>query len=67
MPRRAWSGGCKPHSARLLLHNPRLGSRLAQFDPREVRRVFVGDYELRHELLGDTILIANLWHTRESR
>jgi plasmid stabilization system protein ParE len=35
--------------ARLLRDNPRFGPRLAAFAPREVRRLFVGDYELRYE------------------
>ena len=28
---------------------------------------FTDDYELRHELKDDMILIVNLWHTREYR
>ncbi len=53
--------------ARLLQNNPRLGSRLTQFDPREVRRIFVVDYEIRYEIRDDTLIIANLWHTRKAR
>lgn len=52
---------------RLLQDHPRLGSRLDQFSPREVRRLFVDDYELRYEIHGDTIMVANIWHTRENR
>ena len=51
----------------LLLDHPRLGYRLAQFAPREVRRLIVDDSEPRYELMGDTIFIANIWHTREDR
>ena len=53
--------------ARLLLRNPRLGARLPDFAPREIRRVFVGDYELRYEIQGDVIMIVRLWHGRENR
>ena len=53
-------------SARLLDH-PRLGPRLDEFAPREVRRLFVGDYELRYEITGSTIIVVRLWHTREDR
>ena len=52
---------------RLLMDHPRLGSRLDQFAPREVRRLFVDDYELRYEIQKDTIFVTNLWHTREDR
>jgi plasmid stabilization system protein ParE len=46
---------------------PRLGERLEQFDPREVRRILVGTYEMRYELRENTILIVRVWHTREQR
>ena len=51
----------------LLRHNPRLGARVEDFAPREVRRLFVGDYELRYEIQGEAIIIVRLWHTRENR
>jgi len=41
--------------------------RLDDFAPREVRRLFVGDYELRYEIQGDAIIIVRLWHTKEDR
>ena len=47
--------------------HPRLGSRLDRYAPREVRRLFIGDYELRYEIQADTIIVLNLWHTREDR
>jgi plasmid stabilization system protein ParE len=53
--------------ARLLQDNPRLGPRLREFAPREVRRLFVDDYELRYEIQGDAIIVVRLWHTREDR
>jgi plasmid stabilization system protein ParE len=46
---------------------PRVGQRLTRYSKREVRRVFVGDYEVRYELKGSNILVVRLWHTREDR
>ena len=51
----------------LLRGNPRLDPRLEGFAPREVRRLFVGDYELRYEIQGEAIIVVRLWHTREDR
>ena len=50
-----------------LLANPRVGSRLDEFEPREVRRIFVGNYEIRYEIQGFTIYVLRLWHVRENR
>ena len=47
--------------------HPRIGERLEEFDPREVRRILVGQYEIRYEIQQPTIYILRLWHTRESR
>jgi plasmid stabilization system protein ParE len=52
--------------ARLLDH-PRIGERLDEFSPREVRRVFVGLYELRYELRSHMIAVLRIWHAREDR
>lgn len=46
---------------------PRIGERLEEYDPREVRRLIVGGYEMRYEVKGETISIVRLWHTREDR
>ena len=46
---------------------PRVGERLRRYSRREVRRLFVGDYELRYELRGSNIIVLRLWHTREDR
>jgi plasmid stabilization system protein ParE len=51
----------------ILLPNPRIGEQLFQFEPREVRRILVGEYEIRYEILGSVIYILRLWHTRENR
>lgn len=50
-----------------LLDKPRIGERLEEFDPREVRRILVGHYEMRYEIQGGNIYILRLWHTREDR
>jgi plasmid stabilization system protein ParE len=50
-----------------LLENSRIGERLEEFDPREVRRIFVGHYEMRYEIQESTIYVLRLWHTRENR
>ncbi len=50
-----------------LLENPRIGERLEEFDPRDVRRILVGHYEMRYEIQEATIYVLRLWHTRENR
>lgn len=50
-----------------LVEHPRLGEKLEEFAPREVRRIFVGNYEVRYEIRGSVIYILRLWHTREDR
>ncbi len=50
-----------------LLANPRIGERLEEFEPRDVRRIFVGHYEMRYEIVGSTIYLLRLWHSREHR
>lgn len=50
------------------LHDfPRLGEKLEAFEPREVRRLTVGNYELRYEIDNGVIFILRLWHCRENR
>jgi len=48
-----------------IIEHPRIGERLEEFTPREVRRILVGKYEMRYELQESTIYILRLWHTRE--
>jgi plasmid stabilization system protein ParE len=50
-----------------LLEHPRLGEKLEEFAPREVRRILVGRYEIRYEIAVDTVYVLRLWHTREDR
>lgn len=49
-----------------LLEYPRLGEKLEEFEPREVRRILVGRYELRYEIREATVYVLRIWHTREN-
>lgn len=51
----------------VLLANPRMGEQLFQFEPREVRRILVKEYEIRYEIQNSIIYVLRLWHTREDR
>lgn len=51
---------------RLITH-PRLGERVDRYSDREVRHLFVEDYELHYEVASDLILIIRVWHMREDR
>jgi plasmid stabilization system protein ParE len=53
--------------AEQLLTFPQLGVPLDEFAPRDVRRVIIGDYEMRYEYTPTTIYILRLWHAREDR
>jgi plasmid stabilization system protein ParE len=46
---------------------PRLGVRLREFEPKEVRRVLVGDYEIRYELTERDVFVLRIFHAREDR
>lgn len=50
-----------------LLDYPRIGEKLEAYEPREVRRIIVGNYEMRYEIASGTIFILRLWHSREDR
>ena len=50
-----------------LLRNPRMGEQLEEFLPREVRRLIMGNYELRYEIQTSTLYMLRIWHTREDR
>ena len=52
--------------ARLRVH-PRIGEKLEEFDPREVRRITVGAYEIRYEVRSEDVVVLRVWHTREDR
>ena len=46
---------------------PRLGQRLREFAGREVRRLLIGDYEIRYELAGRDVFVLRIFHAREDR
>ena len=55
------------HAPNRLLDYPRLGEKLEAYEPREARRIIVGNYEMRYEIAGGTIFVLRLWHCREHR
>ncbi|MGH9576837.1 MAG: type II toxin-antitoxin system RelE/ParE family toxin [Terriglobales bacterium] len=54
-------------AAKRIPHRPRLGVRLHEFGEREVRRLIVGDYEIRYELTATDVYVLRIFHTREDR
>jgi len=54
-------------AARQLREHPRSGEQLEEFAPREVRRLIVGQYEMRYEVAEQGIFILRLWHGNEDR
>lgn len=54
-------------AAKRIPAHPRIGVQLREFAPREVRRIIVGDYEIRYELTGTDIYVLRIFHTREDR
>lgn len=67
MPAAARSVQALVKAPTILLTNPRIGEQLFQFEPRELRRILVGEYEVRYEIQGSIIYVLRLWHTREGR
>ena len=53
--------------ARRIPARPRLGQRLREFSGREVRRILIGDYEIRYELAERDVFVLRIFHTREER
>ena len=43
-----------------LLANPRVGEKLDEFDPREVRRILVDKYQIRYEIQEAAIYVLRL-------
>ncbi len=50
-----------------LKEHPRIGEPIDEFQPHEVRRILVGDYEMRYEIKETTIYVLRIWHTKEDR
>ena len=55
------------NAPKALLDFPRRGSRLSEFEGREVREFRAGDYLLRYELAGTNIFVLRFFHAREDR
>lgn len=56
-----------PAAPESLLDFPRRGSRLSEFEPREVREFRIANYLLRYELAGTDIFVLRFFHAREDR
>jgi hypothetical protein len=52
---------------RRLPERPRIGVRLEEFVPREVRRLVVRRCEVRYLIERDALQVLRIWHTREGR
>jgi len=50
-----------------IARHPRIGVRMTEFGAREVRRLFVRDYEIRYEVTDDALVILRVWHALEDR
>ncbi|RPI75185.1 MAG: type II toxin-antitoxin system RelE/ParE family toxin [Desulfobacteraceae bacterium] len=50
-----------------LREHPRIGEKLEEFEPREVRRILVKDYEMRYEIYESGIFILRIWHAKKDR
>jgi plasmid stabilization system protein ParE len=46
---------------------PRIGVRLSEFSSREVRKLVVGDYEIRYVIQDAEIIVLRSWHVFEDR
>ncbi|MBK5144270.1 type II toxin-antitoxin system RelE/ParE family toxin [Budviciaceae bacterium BWR-B9] len=51
-------------STGLTVH-PAIGVQQTRYEPREVRKVLFGDYEIHYEVKDNDIFIVDLWHTKE--
>ena len=47
--------------------HPAIGIQQIRYEPREVRKVILDDYEIHYELRDNAIYIVDLWHTKEER
>ena len=53
--------------AKLLRSHPLLGVEFDAYAPRNVRRLVIGDYEVRYEVTETVLYVLRLWHTKEDR
>ncbi|HEY3798777.1 MAG TPA: type II toxin-antitoxin system RelE/ParE family toxin [Caulobacteraceae bacterium] len=54
-------------AAERLADMPRIGQRVDGYGSREVRRLIVGNYEMRYEVRERDIGIVRIWHCKEDR
>ncbi len=50
-----------------IARHTRIGVRMAEFAPREVRQLFIGDYEIRYEVSEEVLVVLRIWHVHEDR
>ncbi len=50
-----------------LIENPRIGERLSEIGNAEIRRLLIGNYEMRYEIFDNLIYVLRVFHCRESR
>ncbi len=50
-----------------LLESPRIGFRLEEFNPNDVRSLVVGGYVMRYLIKGEALYILRIWHGKEDR
>lgn len=50
-----------------LIEHPQMGSLQPRYEPREVRKMLFGDYEVHYEVQDLALYIVDIWHTREDR
>lgn len=55
------------HAPSRLTSFPRIGEKIEAYEPREVRSINVGHYEMRYEIEDGMIVILRIWHHRENR
>jgi plasmid stabilization system protein ParE len=48
-----------------LIDYPEVGEALNEFAPRNVRRIFMGPYEICYEIAPTEIYVLRIWHGRE--
>lgn len=54
-------------AVRRLAALPRVGPRIEGFEPRELRRLLIGDYELRYEIADGQLFVLRIFHVKENR
>lgn len=46
---------------------PRLGAVLLRYQPRDVRRILIDEYEIRYEIAAQDLYILRVFHSKEDR